>query len=396
MGKNAWSAEVGRPPEDSNLQIIGKKMSFYRRLRVEELLLIGLIFAGLFSDGLTKELPVRERYYRGTIIGAKALGMGGAFTAVCDDATAIYWNPAGLTQLKLNAGIVAYRISSKDVVGKILGQTRFLGKKQFTFLGAASSKGGFAWRPLANIKKKNFYSKTTDEAGNIIERWTDLEYTLNEYILTLVEQTDLISMGLNIKYLGGKLGFAQKEMVNSIWQEPEANIASGKGYGLDIGFLILGKHLKIGAMLGNVLSKIYWDDYDAITLERDGVFGLAFQINGLTLAGDLTKKLSENSNSVYCFGLQKSFSRKKDNFSNYKSRQKARESLFDRFLSGRLSLRIGLLGENSLEERNLDYTTGVGYQYDGYGIDFGVYWKRTSTGKNEFKPAYQISISTGI
>ena len=227
MGKNAWSAEVGRPPEDSNLQIIGKKMSFYRRLRVEELLLIGLIFAGLFSDGLTKGLPVRERYYRGTIIGAKALGMGGAFTAVCDDATAIYWNPAGLTQLKLNAGIVTYRISSKDVVGKILGQTRFLGKKQFTFLGAASSKGGFAWRPLANIKKKNFYSKTTDEAGNIIERWTDLEYTLNEYILTLVEQTDLISMGLNIKYLGGKLGFAQKEMVNSIWQEPEANIASG-------------------------------------------------------------------------------------------------------------------------------------------------------------------------
>src|SRR5215831_17319864 len=29
-------------------------------------------------------------------IGVRAAGMGGAFTAVADDATAAYWNPAGL------------------------------------------------------------------------------------------------------------------------------------------------------------------------------------------------------------------------------------------------------------------------------------------------------------
>ena len=32
--------------------------------------------------------------------GARALGMGGAFTAVADDATAVSWNPAGLTNLE--------------------------------------------------------------------------------------------------------------------------------------------------------------------------------------------------------------------------------------------------------------------------------------------------------
>jgi hypothetical protein len=31
--------------------------------------------------------------------GARALGVGSAYTAVSDDATAIYWNPAGLTQM---------------------------------------------------------------------------------------------------------------------------------------------------------------------------------------------------------------------------------------------------------------------------------------------------------
>ncbi len=35
-----------------------------------------------------------------TGVGARALAMGGAFTALADDATASYWNPAGLTQLE--------------------------------------------------------------------------------------------------------------------------------------------------------------------------------------------------------------------------------------------------------------------------------------------------------
>jgi long-subunit fatty acid transport protein len=33
-------------------------------------------------------------------VGARALAMGGAFCAVADDASAIYWNPAGMTSIK--------------------------------------------------------------------------------------------------------------------------------------------------------------------------------------------------------------------------------------------------------------------------------------------------------
>ena len=33
-------------------------------------------------------------------VGARAMGMGGAFLAVADDFTALYWNPAGLAQIK--------------------------------------------------------------------------------------------------------------------------------------------------------------------------------------------------------------------------------------------------------------------------------------------------------
>ncbi len=59
------------------------------------LLAIGFLF--LFSA------PAFGAKYAGEFlslgVGARALGMGGAFVGVADDATACFWNPAGLSQL---------------------------------------------------------------------------------------------------------------------------------------------------------------------------------------------------------------------------------------------------------------------------------------------------------
>ncbi len=41
-------------------------------------------------------------------LGARALGMGGAFAAVADDVTAIYWNPAGLTSQSQRQAILMH------------------------------------------------------------------------------------------------------------------------------------------------------------------------------------------------------------------------------------------------------------------------------------------------
>jgi long-chain fatty acid transport protein len=56
--------------------------------KIYTLISVLIISAQLFAGGF----QINEH-------GAKAMAMGGAFTAVANDASAIYWNPAGLTQI---------------------------------------------------------------------------------------------------------------------------------------------------------------------------------------------------------------------------------------------------------------------------------------------------------
>ena len=47
---------------------------------------------------LTLQAALPIEVSRPLYVGARALGIGNAFTAVADDATAGFWNPAGLIQ----------------------------------------------------------------------------------------------------------------------------------------------------------------------------------------------------------------------------------------------------------------------------------------------------------
>lgn len=62
--------------------------------------LITLIIVSIGKETLADENAGAAGAFLRRGVGARALGMGGAFVAVSDDPTATYWNPGGLAQIK--------------------------------------------------------------------------------------------------------------------------------------------------------------------------------------------------------------------------------------------------------------------------------------------------------
>lgn len=57
---------------------------------------LSIFMMGTLNNGQAQEEVFIGKFFG---LGARAMGMGGAFLAVADDYTALYWNPAGLAQI---------------------------------------------------------------------------------------------------------------------------------------------------------------------------------------------------------------------------------------------------------------------------------------------------------
>lgn len=83
----------------------------------------GAAMLALFSFAATSGAD--EFHYNNILIGDRASGMGGAYTAVSDDPGGMYYNPAGIaysTGKNLSASVNAYSVSNRTYKGVIGGQ----------------------------------------------------------------------------------------------------------------------------------------------------------------------------------------------------------------------------------------------------------------------------------
>ncbi|MCH7612784.1 MAG: PorV/PorQ family protein [Candidatus Marinimicrobia bacterium] len=168
-------------------------------------------------------------------VGSRAVAMGGAFVAVANDASGIYWNPAGISRLRKGEFIFEHIDWLIDVnfnhVGVVIPLQRY------------GSFGAFVTSvtiPRMEVRTVE-YADGTGEFFNASNLVFGLSYAKN--------LTDRFSLGMNVKYISER-----------IWHEQAQSIA------LDIGTLYhtgLGS-LVIGACISNFGSSMQLDGSDLI------------------------------------------------------------------------------------------------------------------------------------
>lgn len=306
--------------------------------------------------------PIAYNSFDGVPTGAKAMGMGFAFSSVADDASTIYYNPAGLATLDKSYLSASYEIGRySSLPNEQAFSSSPIQTSGFQFLALTSGKGAISFRPLSDM--------TVHTANG--NNWTTTQSQINAYSLSAARKgEDGIFAGLNINYLSGTI--AQSSMVNNV---PSALITNGRGISLDIGFLYeIAKYATAGINFQNLLGTMWWDNYDKQQLPFGIKGGLSFKLTGNSLlAVDLGKQYYRNENpgpdeTVTHIG-------------------------FEQALSGAMRLRLGAYGPDLKNQDTTSLTYGLGFDLSGYKISLaGEQYKVSGTGVNRYVMSLDLPI----
>ena len=228
------------------------------------------------TPGIAAEEGAHTAEFLSHGVGARALGMGSAFVAVADDATATYWNPAGLTKVKKHSFSAMYSDTFSTGDGSWLSR----GLVTYNFVNYVYQiedigSLGLSWIRLGiddiprttfiDINNNGFLGDFQDKNGNGIkedgEPYIDkpevAEYfsnTDNALLISYARQVHpWVAVGGNLKLLN-----------QSIFQN------SGNGFGIDVGLIAEPyKGLRLGAMLLDATgTQVQWDTADKPTFTR--------------------------------------------------------------------------------------------------------------------------------
>ncbi|MFH2070893.1 MAG: PorV/PorQ family protein [Elusimicrobiota bacterium] len=208
-------------------------------------------------------------------VGARPIAMGSAFTAVANDVTGIYWNPAGLLQLTKR------EISAMHTEWIANTRLDFIGYAQPTRAGVFGC--GIIYLSQQDIEGRDENRQITSPFGA-----SDLAVTLS-YSRHLTELSRLVSAGLNVKFI-------QQNIENY----------TAHGIAIDIGTLYQTpiNNLKAGLSIQNIGPQMKFIS-QTYNLPLTATFGIGYTMSGIVIALDLKQQVYEgrtiiSAGTEYC------------------------------------------------------------------------------------------------
>jgi hypothetical protein len=202
-------------------------------------------------------------------VGARAIGLGEAYTAIADDASGIYWNPAGIGRMTSGQFQAMYSIMSFDRRHLFGGSVQPVGEA-FTV--------GFG---VINFGVENIDGR--DAVGNPTGTFEDSE---TAFMLAVSKKVGFFSFGVTGKYLH-----------HTLFQN------SANGFSFDAGILLqFLDAVSIGVVAQDVGGQLKWNTASSLkeTLPISYRGGLSISPNSIpiTLAVDATKVQQEKTVQV--------------------------------------------------------------------------------------------------
>jgi hypothetical protein len=253
--------------------------------------------AFLLSAFLVAATPASAQQIFETV-GIRALGMGGAFVAVADDATAVYWNPAGLPGGSAAGGTLEWNQlrTGDQTTSPVAGPTRRY--SHFVSLGSWPLGLSYARLETTDLRDGTF----TLESRSLRTR---------QFGLTVV-QTLLpgLVLGSTVKYERGTVSagtVADATVKKALDTAAEAKGKTTGAFDLDVGLMLDMSRVRAGLAMRNVRQATFGDVSEmSVQLKRQARFGVAVMPgNGVTLAFDAdlnTVDLRDGLRRIIAFG----------------------------------------------------------------------------------------------
>jgi hypothetical protein len=217
-------------------------------------------------------------------IGERALGMGGAFVAVADDASATYWNPAGLATGASFDACLARATGEARTLGQGLEGPLTTGNAGASFCLAVPAFG-FSYNTLRTTGGGGHLAPTGEVAGDrqdLRPREVRLSsLTTRQVGITLVQSLlPGVAVGATLKYVRGRAAGALAPAGTSADDLLDrASELGGRGSGAldaDLGAMLSAGPLRLGVVLRNAREPGFdADDGTRLRLERQARVGIA-------------------------------------------------------------------------------------------------------------------------